>query len=71
MRTQSERIQAALLRFKAPRSAAGDAQAKLAKPAGQLVVVNEPNLAALLLSSAGRPDAPVRKLAMAKGSSSV
>jgi hypothetical protein len=73
MSDQSERIHAALLRSRATRSAVGDRQTKPIEPeelARQFVVVNEQNLAALFLSSGGRPHpipaAP--KLAITKGS---
>jgi hypothetical protein len=71
MNDQSERILAALLRFKAMRSAAGDARAKPTEaeqtaPARR-VVVDERNLAALLLSSVGPPEGPPRKLAATNG----
>ena len=69
MSQQTERIHAALLRFKTERSAAGGQQIKPTKPETterQLIVVNEQNLAALFPSHA-RPEVPVRKLTVAKG----
>jgi hypothetical protein len=73
MSEPSERIHAALRRFKAAPSAAGGQQAKPSEPketARQLIVVNEQNLAALFLSSSSRPspETPARKLAATKGS---
>jgi hypothetical protein len=63
MSDQSERIRAALLRFKA---APPEPESASRPP----VVVNEQNLAALFLPSVGRtfPVSPVRKLAATKGS---
>lgn len=63
MSNQSERIHAALLRFKAKRSATGDQQVEPTQPEDtprQPIVVNEQNLAALFLSSVVPcpPDAP-------------
>jgi hypothetical protein len=71
MSEPSERIHAALLRFKAERSAAGGQQVEPTEPdetVRQLIVVNEQNLAALFLSSVSRsyPEAASRKLAATK-----
>ena len=73
MSDQSERIRAALLRFKAVPSMADGPHLQPAGPepaAPQPVVVNEQNLAALFLPSVGRPfpEAQVRKMAASKGS---
>jgi hypothetical protein len=72
MSNQAERIHAALLRFKTAPSTARR-QVTLDKPsetARQCVVVNEQNLAALFLSSGGRPESisPELKLVIAKRS---
>jgi len=73
MSDQSERIRAALLRFKTTRSAVGSQPFKPIEPeelARQFVVVNEQNLAELFLSSVGRPNPKpaARKPAITKGS---
>ena len=72
MSEPSERIHAALHRFKAARAAVGGQQFNSTEPnksARGLVVVNEQNLAALVLTrvSPGHPEAPGRELGVSKG----
>ena len=65
MSETSERIHAALLRFKTERSSTGDQPVKSAQPeehSRQTVVVNEQNFAALFLL-----ETPGRSRAAAKG----
>jgi len=67
MSEPSDRIHAALHRFKAARAAAGRQQIESTEPEGAmhpLIVVNEQNLAAVFSSEGSQlhPKAPVRKL---------
>jgi hypothetical protein len=71
MSEPSERIHAALRRFKAAGSVGGQ-QVNSTEPnksARGIVVVNEQNLAALVLTSVcpGYPEAPGRELGVSKG----